>query len=76
LTEQYLPAAREDPNCVFPLEPLKQLENEGVVGEIADDVLSCMGAIYSQRRTREELIPRIVESFKTQGVDLAFLIPL
>jgi len=76
LTEQYLPAARKDPNCVFPLAPLKQLENEGVVGEIAEGVLSCMGAVYSQRRTREELIPRVVESFQTQGVDLAFLIPL
>ena len=76
LTEQYLPAARKDPNCVFPIEPLAKLEAEGVVGEIADDLLSCMGAVYSQRRTREELVPSVVERFEAQGVDLAFLIPL
>jgi D-proline reductase (dithiol) PrdB len=76
LTEQYLPAARKDPNCVFPMEPLHRLETEGVIGEVADDLLSCMGAVYSQRRTREEVIPRVAERFEAQGVDLAFLIPL
>ena len=76
LTEQYLPAARKDPNCVFPIEPLARLEAEGVVGEVADELFSCMGAVYSQRRTREELTPRIVERFEAQNVDLAFLIPL
>ena len=76
LTEQYLPAARKDPNCVFPIEPLARLEAEGGVGEVADELFSCMGAVYSQRRTREELTPRIVERFEAQNVDLAFLIPL
>ena len=76
LTEQYLPAARKDPNCVFPIEPLRRLEKEGVVGEIAQDMLSCMGAVYSQRRTREELVPKVVASFQAQGVDIAFLVPL
>jgi|TARA_B100000530_G_C15904133_1_gene466640 D-proline reductase (dithiol) PrdB len=76
LTEQYLPAARKDPNCVFPIEPLRRLEKEGVVGEIAQDMLSCMGAVYSQRRTREELVPQVLENFQAQGVDIAFLVPL
>ena len=76
LTEQYLPAARKDPNCVFPIAPLRRLEVEGVVGEIAPDMLSCMGAVYSQRRTQEELVPRVVESFQAQNVDVAFLVPL
>lgn len=76
LTEQYLPDARRDPNCVFPIEPLRRLEAEGVVGEIADDLLSCMGAVYSQRRTREELIPAVAAKFEAQSVDAVFLIPL
>ena len=76
LTEQYLPSARRDPNCVFPIEHLVRLEAEGVIGELANDLLSCMGAIYSQRRTCEELTPKIVEMFKSQKVDIAFLVPL
>lgn len=76
LTEQYLPSARRDPNCVLPINPLKTLEKEGVVGEIAENLFSCMGAIYSQRRVREELAPKILERFYAQNIDLAFLIPL
>lgn len=76
LTEQYLPAARRDPNCVFPIESLRRLEADGVVGEVSDELLSCMGAVYSQRRTREEVVPRVVERFQAQAVDLAFLVPL
>ena len=76
LTEQYLPSARKDPNCVFPLEPLNLLEKEGVVGEVAEDLISCMGAVYSQRRTREELTLRVLKTFESQKIDLAFLIPL
>lgn len=76
LTEQYLPDARRDPNSVFPIEPLRRLEAEGIVGEVADELLSCMGGIYSQRRTREELIPAVVERFEAQSVDAVFLIPL
>lgn len=76
LTEQYLPDARRDPNCVFPIGPLRRLEDEGAIGSLADDMLSCMGAVYSQRRTREELIPAVVDRFEAQNVDAVFLIPL
>ena len=76
ITEQYLPDPRRDPNCVFPIEPLRRLEREGVVGEIADDLLSCMGGVYSQRRVRERLAPALSERFASQRLDAVFLIPL
>jgi len=37
LTENYLPDARRDPNCAFPIEPLRQLVDEGVIGGLADN---------------------------------------
>ncbi len=55
---------------------LRRLENEGVIGEMASEALSCMGGIYSQRRVREELIPDLAERFKAQSVDAVFLIPM
>jgi D-proline reductase (dithiol) PrdB len=76
ITENYLPNARKDPNCVFPIDTLRQMEAEGEVGEIADDMLSCMGGVYSQRRVNEELCPAIAETFASQKVDAALLIPL
>ncbi len=76
ITEHYLPDPRLDPNCVFPLASLRRLESEGAIGELADEVFSCMGGIYSQRRVREELIPTVEAAFREQAVDVALLVPL
>lgn len=76
ITENYLPDPRRDPNCVFPIDGLRALEAEGFIGEVADDLYSCMGGIYSQRRVREELIPAIAAAFQAQKIDAAFLVPM
>ncbi|MBT3535978.1 MAG: hypothetical protein HN478_19000 [Rhodospirillaceae bacterium] len=76
LTENYLPDARRDPNCAFPLEPLRTLADEGVIGSVADNVFSCMGAVYSKRRVDEELAPAMYEAFAREGVEVAYLVPL
>lgn len=76
ITENYLPDPRRDPNCVFPIDPLRALEAEGFIGEVADELFSCMGGIYSQRRVREELIPALTQAFQAQKIDAAFLVPM
>jgi D-proline reductase (dithiol) PrdB len=76
ITENYLVDPRRDPNCILPLEPLRRLETEGVIGELAPELFSCMGGIYSQRRVREELIPELGARFEAQEIDVAFLIPM
>jgi D-proline reductase (dithiol) PrdB len=76
LTENYLVGPRRDPNCMLPLEPLRRLEQDGVIGAVADPVLTCMGGIYSQRRVREELIPALLGQLKAMQVDIALLVPM
>jgi D-proline reductase (dithiol) PrdB len=76
ITENYLEGPRRDPACMMPTEALRQLEDEGVIGEVADDIVSCMGGIYSQRRVREELAPALLEAYRAQNVDAVFLIPM
>lgn len=76
ITENYLVSARRDPECLVPLTGLRVLRDEGVVGELADQAISCMGGIYSQRRVREELIPQVEGVFKQQAVDVALLVPM
>ena len=76
ITENYLEDARRDPNCILPIEALRAAEADGEIGELAPDLLSCMGGIYSQRRVQEELIPRVEAHFESQQVDLALLIPM
>ena len=67
--------AAADHNCVFPLRPLRELEAEGVIGEFADPAYSFMGGIYSARKVRDELAPRIVSELKQAHVDAFYLVP-
>ena len=76
IMQNYLVEARKDPCTVFPLEALRMLEDEGVIGELAPEFLSCMGGIYSRSRVRDELIPRLERAVSDQQLDLLFLIPL
>jgi hypothetical protein len=76
LTENYLVDGRRDPGCLFPLRALGALASEGFIGQVAGEVYSCMGAIYSQRRVREELAPALLSAFKAQEVDAALLVAM
>ena len=76
ITENYLSDPRRDPDCILPLTALRRLEREGFVGEVADEVLSCMGGIYSQRRVQEELTPELTVQFKEQAVDAVLTVPM
>ena len=67
--------AEKDPNCVFPLERMRELEVEGVIGELADPAYSFIGGIYSARRVRDELIPPLIEGLKQNHVDVLYLVP-
>jgi D-proline reductase (dithiol) PrdB len=67
--------AQADPNCVFPLERLRELEVDGTIGALCDPALSFMGGIYSARTVRNELAPQIVDELKRAHADAFFLVP-
>jgi D-proline reductase (dithiol) PrdB len=67
--------AMRDPNCIFPLERLRELEAEGVIGELAEIAFSFMGGIYSSRRVKQDLAPRIIEELRDMRVEAFFLVP-
>ena len=71
-----LTAARQDPNVVFPIDPLRALVAEGMLGELAPFALTFMGGIYSQRRLASELIPVLVERVIEMEVDAVLLVPV
>lgn len=76
ITENYLANPRKDPNCIFPINALREAETSGQIGELAPSLFSCMGGIYSQRRVREELIPELRAKFQAQAVDTVLLVPM
>lgn len=68
--------ARIDPNIVFPIEPLRQLVRAGTIGSLSSHMLTFMGGIYSQRRLREELLPRLVDEIVAMEPDVVLLVPV
>jgi D-proline reductase (dithiol) PrdB len=67
--------AELDPNCVLPLEPMRELEAAREIGELVDPVFSFMGGVYSARKIRDELAPQILDELKRAHADAFFLVP-
>jgi D-proline reductase (dithiol) PrdB len=68
--------ARQDPNVVFPIDTLRGLVHEGVIGELATHAYTFMGGIYSARRLREELAPQLTQRMLEDRVDAVLLVPV
>lgn len=68
--------ARSDPNVVFPLDPLRDLVKDGVLGELSPRAYTFMGGIYSSRKVRELLAPEIARRLVEDQVDLVLLVPV
>ena len=64
-----------DPNCVFPLDRLRELEAAGALGALVDPALSYV-MVYSARREREERAPKIVAELKDAKADAVLLVPV
>lgn len=67
--------AVDDPNVAFPRDRLVELEQEGVIGKLADRAVSMVGSITRFTELITETVPRIKEEFDSQGVDLVLLYP-
>jgi D-proline reductase (dithiol) PrdB len=67
--------ARADPNVAFPYQRLLELEQQGLIGELAPTAYSFVGACSQVRLTRNAG-PRWVEMFQEQGIDAALLVPV
>ena len=67
--------ADRDINCVFPLQRLHELAEEGVIGSVASCHFGLMGFIPNPDHLVESTAPAIAERLKADGVDAVFLTP-
>ncbi|MCP3853600.1 MAG: hypothetical protein GY745_01330 [Actinomycetia bacterium] len=68
--------ASVDVNCVFPIDRLRELDEQGVVGSVADRLWSgFMGRIYSRTKILEESAPALAQELHDDEVDLFLLVP-
>jgi D-proline reductase (dithiol) PrdB len=65
-----------DINCVFPIDRLRELQVEGVIGQVARRHWSgFMGRIYSRTKVREESAPALARELHADEVDVFLLVP-
>jgi D-proline reductase (dithiol) PrdB len=65
----------EDLDSVFPLWTLREMENEGIVGELNHRHFSFMGAIHDPAPLVEGTAPEVAAGLADDGVDAVLLTP-
>lgn len=66
---------RQDINCVFPLERLRDLAREGIVGSVSPRHFSFMGYIPLPEPLVGKTAPEVANLLKEDQVDLVLLVP-
>ena len=67
---------RKDRNLGFPLDRLHEMAARGEIGSLNGRHLSFMGSITAPGRLVCGTAPRVADLLATDGVDVAFLVPL
>ena len=68
--------AKRDLNVIFPIERLRELVDEGVIGSVAPRLWSgFMGRIYKRGEVVERVAPELVKELQKDKVDLFVLVP-
>jgi D-proline reductase (dithiol) PrdB len=67
--------ADQDPNCMFPIERLRELAAEGVIGSVAAEHVGFMGWIPNPDQFVHETLPELVARFKEDHVDAVVISP-
>lgn len=65
--------ADRDVNCMFPLDRLRELCDQGVIGGIALTAYSIMGFNPDPTHLVEQTAPQIAQQVKSEGPDLVFM---
>ncbi len=68
--------ADRDINCVFPIERMHELEEDGTIGELSPRLFSgFMGRIYTRTAVLQEAAPALVAKLQEDHVDALILVP-
>jgi D-proline reductase (dithiol) PrdB len=67
--------AKKDINVVFPIDRLRELKDEGIIGEVSDVHYGMMGYMLNGYKVKNELGPLIAEKMLKQNVEVVVLTP-
>ena len=64
-----------DINVTYPIDRLEELCEQGVVGSLADNYYSFMGALRDASKVYNETGPEVAKQMLDEGVEVVFLTP-
>jgi D-proline reductase (dithiol) PrdB len=67
--------AKQDLNCLFPLQHLQTMENNGRIGRMSPRHYSIMGYILNPEQLLRETVPALVRDLKADLADVVVLVP-
>ena len=67
---------RSDPNLAFPLDRLREFQENKVIGAVSDRHISLMGSITAPSRLKKVTAPKVADLFLEEGVDAVLLFPV
>jgi D-proline reductase (dithiol) PrdB len=65
-----------DPNLAFPLDRLRELARDGVIGSLAPRHVSFMGSVLAPGRLVRDTAPMVAAGLANDEVDAALLVPV
>lgn len=65
----------QDPNCMLPLDRLRELAAEGIVGSVAAGHIGFMGWIPNPARFCSDTVPEVVGRLRADQVDALIISP-
>ena len=65
-----------DPNMALPLDRLKELQADGIIGEVALRHASFQGGITAPMRLVRQTAPEVAKAMADDGVDVVLLTPV
>jgi D-proline reductase (dithiol) PrdB len=67
--------AEQDINIIFPIKRFIELENEGIIGKVAETHYS-FSYVNDVVTLVTETVPKFISRIKAEGVDILFLVPV
>jgi len=68
-------AIYRDINITFPMDRVRELVQEGVIGSLSQQYYSFMGALRNPRRMMEETGPEVARRLQEEGVGVVLITP-
>tara|TARA_B110000014_G_C20092490_1_gene572173 strand:- start:933 stop:1451 length:519 start_codon:yes stop_codon:yes gene_type:complete len=65
--------ADKDINCIFPIDRLRELQEEGMIGRLSPYAYSIMGFNPDPTNLVNKTIPELAAQYKLDGVDILFM---